>query len=164
MKGQKDILLDRLRGGEPVSRSQQMKLTLLLSLPAILAQSASVLMQYIDAGMVGRLGANPSASIGLIITSTWIMSGFTAGACSGFSVQVAHLCGASDFKNARVVLRQGLSAVLFLGIFLAVLGIGISGALPRWLGGSPEIVEDASRYFRISSTTSSRSRYSGMTL
>lgn len=149
MKGQKDILLDRLRGGEPVSRSQQMKLTLLLSLPAILAQSASVLMQYIDAGMVGRLGANPSASIGLIITSTWIMSGFTAGACSGFSVQVAHLCGASDFKNARVVLRQGLSAVLFLGIFLAVVGIGISGALPSWLGGSPEIVEDASRYFRI---------------
>ena len=82
MKGQKDILLDRLRGGEPVSRSQQMKLTLLLSLPAILAQSASVLMQYIDAGMVGRLGANPSASIGLIITSTWIMSGFTEPAIS----------------------------------------------------------------------------------
>lgn len=147
--GQKDILLGKLRNGEPVSKTQQMKLTLMLSLPAIMAQSASVLMQYIDTGMVGHLGANPSASIGLITTSTWILGGFTAGACSGFSVQVAHLCGANDFKSARVVMRQGLGAVFFLGLFLALLGIGISGALPRWLGGSPEIVEDATRYFRI---------------
>ena len=147
--GQKDILLERLRTGESVSKPQQMKLTLLLSLPAILAQSASVLMQYIDAGMVGRLGANPSASIGLITSSTWILGGFTAGACSGFSVQIAHLCGANDFKSARVVLRQGLSAVFFLGLFLALFGIGISGSLPRWLGGGPEIVGDATRYFRI---------------
>ena len=149
LKGQKDIFLERLRNGDPVSRTQQMKLSLMLSLPAILAQSASVMMQYIDTGMVGHLGANPSASIGLITTSTWIFAGFTAGACSGFSVQVAHLCGASDFKNARVVLRQSLSAVFLLGLFLAILGISISGSLPRWLGGSPEIVGDAARYFRI---------------
>ena len=148
-EGKKDILLARLRNGEPVSRIQQMELALMLSLPAILAQSASVLMQYIDTGMVGRLGANPSASIGLITTSTWILGGFTAGACSGFSVQVAHLCGASDFKNARVVMRQSLGGVFLLGLFLALLGIGISGSLPRWLGGSPEIVADATRYFRI---------------
>ena len=149
LKGQKDIFLERLRNGDPVSRTQQMKLSFMLSLPAILAQSASVMMQYIDTGMVGHLGANPSASIGLITTSTWIFAGFTAGACSGFSVQVAHLCGASDFKNARVVLRQSLSAVFLLGLFLAILGICISGSLPRWLGGSPEIVGDAARYFRI---------------
>ena len=149
LKGQKDIFLERLRNGDPVSRPQQMKLSFMLSLPAILAQSASVMMQYIDTGMVGHLGANPSASIGLITTSTWIFAGFTAGACSGFSVQVAHLCGASDFKNARVVLRQSLSAVFLLGLFLAILGICISGSLPRWLGGSPEIVGDAARYFRI---------------
>ena len=149
LKGQKDIFLERLRNGDPVSRTQQMKLSFMLSLPAILAQSASVMMQYIDTGMVGHLGANPSASIGLITTSTWIFAGFTAGACSGFSVQVAHLCGASDFKNARVVLRQSLSAVFLLGLFLAILGISISGSLPRWLGGSPEIVGDAARYFRI---------------
>ena len=149
LKGQKDIFLERLRNGDPVSRTQQMKLSFMLSLPAILAQSASVMMQYIDTGMVGHLGANPSASIGLITTSNWIFAGFTAGACSGFSVQVAHLCGASDFKNARVVLRQSLSAVFLLGLFLAILGICISGSLPRWLGGSPEIVGDAARYFRI---------------
>lgn len=128
---------------------QQIKLALLLSLPAILAQTCSVLMQYIDAGMVGRLGANPSASIGLIASSTWIMGGFTAGACSGFSVQVAHLCGAKDYKGARSVMRQGLTTVFFIGLLLAAIGISLSGPLPVWLGGGNEIIGDASKYFLI---------------
>ena len=148
-ESRKDILLAMIRGGRQMTIRQQIMLAVLLSLPAILAQTSSMLMQYIDAGMVGRLGANPSASIGLISTSTWILGGFTAGACSGFSVQVAHLCGAKDFKGARAVLRQGLTSVLILSLILATIGIALSGPLPRWLGGSPEIVSDASKYFLI---------------
>ena len=148
-KGQKDILLGMIRNGQGMTFRQQLSLAVMLSLPAILAQMSSMLMQYIDTGMVGRLGANPSASIGLIATSTWIMGGFTAGACSGFSVQVAHLCGAKDFKEARSVLRQGLTSVLIMSLFLSSIGMAISGPLPRWLGGGPEIIRDATRYFFI---------------
>ena len=147
--GRKDILLGMIRGGQEMSVRQQLQLAVMLSLPAILAQTSSMLMQYIDAGMVGRLGANPSASIGLIAPSTWIMTGFTAGACSGFSVQVAHLCGAKDFKGARSVLRQGLTSVLIISLILSAIGIAISGPLPHWLGGGPEITSDASGYFLI---------------
>ena len=148
-KGLKDELLGLVRNGEAMTLGQQVRLAFMLSLPAILAQMSSMLMQYIDTGMVGRLGANPSASIGLISTSTWILGGFTAGACSGFSVQVAHLCGAKDFKGARAVLREGLTSVLTLSFFLAAIGIALSAPLPGWLGGSPEIISDASRYFLI---------------
>ena len=148
-KGQKDELLGMIREGRDLRLGQQVRLAFMLSLPAILAQTSSMLMQYIDTGMVGRLGANPSASIGLIATSTWILGGFTAGACSGFSVQVAHLCGANDFKGARRVLREGLSSVLILSFLLAGIGIALSGPLPRWLGGGPEIIADASKYFLI---------------
>ena len=148
-ESRKDILLGMIRGGLQMSVRQQIQLALMLSLPAILAQTSSMLMQYIDAGMVGRLGANPSASIGLISTSTWILGGFTAGACSGFSVQVAHLCGAKDFKGARAVLRQGLTSVLILSFILSAIGICLSSPLPRWLGGGPEIISDASKYFFI---------------
>lgn len=148
-ESRKDILLGMIRGGLQMSVRQQIQLALMLSLPAILAQTSSMLMQYIDAGMVGRLGANPSASIGLISSSTWILGGFTAGACSGFSVQVAHLCGAKDFKGARAVLRQGLTSVLILSFILSAIGICLSSPLPRWLGGGPEIISDASKYFFI---------------
>ena len=48
----------------------QLAEVLRLSLPAILTQITTIVMQYIDSAMVGRLGANASAAIGLVSTST----------------------------------------------------------------------------------------------
>ena len=149
MKENKDILLGRIRDGLPLAKGQRVRLTLLLCGPAILAQVASVLLQFIDASMVGSLGANPSASIGLVSTSTWIFMGFAMAAAQGFSVQVAHLIGSNDFEGARKVLRQGLSSVILFSIFLSLAGQAIAGPLPHWLGGSAEITDDATGYFTI---------------
>ena len=148
-KESKDFLLGLVRDGEEISIPRQLRLMVMLSLPAILAQFSSVMMQYIDAGMVGRLGAGPSASIGLVSTSTWIMYGFATAVCSGFSVQVAHLFGSKDFKGARSMFRQGLTTVMVFGLLLGVFGMAISQKLPFWLGGSADIASDASAYFLI---------------
>ncbi|MBR3485651.1 MAG: MATE family efflux transporter, partial [Bacteroidales bacterium] len=94
MSATKDSLLNDIRCGAPLSLEQRVRLTLLLSGPAILAQLASVLLQFIDASMVGSLGAGPSASIGLVSTSTWLCNGFCIALAQGFSVQVAHRIGA----------------------------------------------------------------------
>lgn len=148
MSESKDILLGRIRNGQPLALGQQVRLTLLLCGPAILAQLASVLLQFIDASMVGSLGANPSASIGLVSTTTWIFGGFAMATSQGFSVQVAHLIGSNDFAGARKVLRQGLASVIFFSLFLSLAGLAIAGPLPHWLGGSPDITDDATGYFR----------------
>ena len=149
MKESKDELLGLIRNRLPMTEGQQFRLAMLLAIPAILAQISSVLMQYIDASMVGHLGANPAASIGLVSTSTWIMNGFFMAVMSGFSVQVAHKCGAKDFEAARSLLRKGLLTVFIFTCLLASCGIAISRNLPIWLGGSAEIVGDASLYFMI---------------
>jgi len=149
MRDNKDSLLAMVRDGGQLTTGQQVRLTMLLSFPAILAQISSVMMQYIDASMVGSLGANPSAAIGLVASSTWIFGGFVMGAASGFSVQIAHFCGSKDFGSARNIMRKGLTSLLAFGILLALTGWLISGKLPIWLGGSPEINEDASGYFSI---------------
>ena len=148
MAESKDILLGRIRNGEPLAVGQQVRLTLMLCVPAILAQLASVLLQFIDASMVGSLGAKPSASIGLVSTTTWIFMGFAMATSQGFSVQVAHLIGSNDFEGARRVLRQGLTSVILFSLFLSLAGLAIADPLPRWLGGSPDINDDASAYFR----------------
>ena len=72
MSATKDVLLNDIRSGASLGFRERVRLTLLLSGPAILAQFASVLLQFIDASMVGSLGAGPSASIGLVSTSTWL--------------------------------------------------------------------------------------------
>lgn len=124
-----------------------------LSIPAILTQITTVAMQYIDSAMVGHLGENASAAIGLVSTSTWLMSGVGTAISAGFSVQVAQYIGANESHNARRVIRHGFVTALIAAVFLAVLGSFISSPLPRWLGGEEILWKDASAYFLVYAIT-----------
>ncbi len=142
-------LLALIRDGHPMDFRTQLRLTALLSVPAIVAQLSSIAMQYIDASMVGSLGANASASIGLVSTTTWLFWGVLSAAGTGFSVQVAHLIGSGDFEKARKVVRQAFASVLIFSTVIALSGVAISPFLPVWLGAEEIIHRDASRYFLI---------------
>ncbi len=142
-------LLALIRDGHPMDFRTQLRLTALLSVPAIVAQLSSIAMQYIDASMVGSLGANASASIGLVSTTTWLFWGVLSAAGTGFSVQVAHLIGSGDFEKARKVVRQAFASLLIFSTAIALSGVAISPFLPVWLGAEEIIHRDASRYFLI---------------
>lgn len=144
---------DRIRNDALDRRSHLLRLILSLSFPAIMAQLSGILMEYIDAAMVGSLGAEASASIGLVATSTWLFYGLCSSAAMGFTVQVAHLLGAGKEAQARHVLRQGLLATVSFSLLLALAGIAVSGPLPHWLGGSDGVRGPASIYFLIFSAT-----------
>lgn len=148
-ESKKDILLAKIRNGSPVTRTQQFHLAALLSVPAIMVQLSSIIMQYIDASMVGQLGANDSASIGLVAASLWLFSGICNAATAGFSVQVAHLIGAKKNQEAKDVFRQSITCILIFSATLSAIGMAISGHLPVWLRGSEEIRESASTYFLL---------------
>lgn len=128
-------LLARVREGRFMTLGEQLRLTLQLSVPAIMAQLSSIVMQYIDAAMVGSLGANASASIGLVSTTTWLFSGLCSAAATGFSVQVAHALGAGDMQRARGILRQALVVVGIFGILWGMTGMGISRFFAGVAGG-----------------------------
>ena len=120
-----------------------------LSLPAILTQVTTIAMQYIDSAMVGALGANASAAIGLVSSSTWLLNGVTYAVAAGFSVQVAHHIGGENEKGARDVVRHGLVTALFAAGLLCLLGLALSRPLPLLLGGGPEIQGSATAYFMM---------------
>ena len=143
----KDQLLSLIREGGKLDAMSQIKLTALLSFPSMMAQMVHIMMQYIDASMVGSLGASASASIGLVSTTIWLFGSLCAAASVGFYVQVAHKIGANDFAGAREVLRQSLPSCLSFALVLGCIGAGISGFLPHWLGGGEDICHDASLYF-----------------
>ena len=141
--------LDTILKKEEVSQAEKIRLVLSLSLPAILAQLTTIAMQYIDAGMVGSLGADATAAIGLVSSSTWLVGGSCIGISAGFYVQAAQLIGAGREREAENVFRQGLTAVIAAGLFISAVGVSISGLVPRWLGGEEAILSDASGYFLI---------------
>lgn len=149
IKSGTEELLAMIRDGRTMTAAQKVRLAVMLSVPSVVAQLSSIVMQYIDASMVGSLGADASASIGLVSTTTWLFGGLVSAAASGFSVQVAHRIGASDMDGANRVMRQGVVAVLVFSLVIAAIGAAISFSLPQWLGGAEEIRHDASLYFLI---------------
>lgn len=142
-------LLDKVRNNGTLTFKERLMLTAQLSAPAIVAQVSSIVMQFIDASMVGHLGADASASIGLMSTSTWLFWGLCSAAATGFSVQVAHCIGAGRYYEARSVLRQAITATMIFGLLIMTVGVAISGPLPRWLGGGDDITANSSVYFLI---------------
>ena len=82
-------LFSLIRNGAQLNVWDQIELVWRLSLPAIFAQISFVMVQYIDAAMVGHLGANPAASIGLVSSSLWLVWGIITSVTAGFTVQVA---------------------------------------------------------------------------
>ena len=144
-----ELLLSYIREGRPMTGREKLALITQLSIPSILAQISATVMFFIDASMVGHLGAKASASIGLVETTGWLIGGLSHAASLGFSVQVAHFIGANDFEAARRVLRQSLICCLIWALLMSTISIGIAPFLPYWLGGSPDIAHDASLYFAI---------------
>lgn len=144
-----EVLLSYIRDGKTMTQGEKLRLIVSLSIPSILAQISATVMFFIDASMVGHLGAKATAAIGLVETTTWLLGGLASAANMGFSVQVAHFIGANDFKAARRVLRQSLVCCLLWSLMLSLASIAVHSYLPYWLGGSEEIAHDASLYFMI---------------
>ncbi len=113
----------------------------------MMAQLSSIMMQYIDAAMVGRLGADNSASVGLVSTSLWLFWGICSAVTMGFSVQVAHSIGAGEQERARRILRQAITSCLVFSIIISAVGGAIAFPLPRWLGGEEQVCREAGIYF-----------------
>ena len=112
-----------------MTRKELVLLTVRLALPAILAQVSSVVMQFADSAMVGRMGAVDSAAIGLIGSSSWLINSVTMSLGTGFMVQVAHRIGAQEARKARDVVKHGLLFSLAFCLLMTVFAEAIRDQL-----------------------------------
>ena len=98
----------RMRQGEDIPLSDTARIALALSIPSILEQLVVTAMEYIDAAMVGHIGAEATAAIGIVSSSTWLLHGILVGLYTAFSIQIAQYLGADRQQDARGVLRQSM--------------------------------------------------------
>lgn len=144
-----EALMASIRNGLPMTQREKLNLIVGLSIPSILAQITNVMMFFIDTSMVGHLGAEASASIGLVESTTWLLGSVMGASAMGFSVMVAHFIGANDFVKARQVLRHAFVCGLVFASALALMGVAVHASLPFWLGGKADIAPAASNYFLV---------------
>ena len=145
-------LIGKIRSGESFTRAEELALVIRLSIPAILAQFANVLMQYIDAAMVGNLGAVEAAAVGIVSSTIWLFWGLGSAGITGYSVLASQEIGAKSYPTARKLLRQGITVAVATGAILGAVGLMISPWLPGFLGaggrrraGRHEILRDLHR-------------------
>ncbi len=138
-----------MRENKKISLKTQLMLVIFLSVPAIFEQLVSTAMSYIDTAMVGSLGYQATAAIGVVASTTWLFGGIATSCALGFSVQVAQYLGADRKKDARNVVCQGMLFNLLFGLLLGVIIIILSFFLPSWLGADVSIQKDATYYLAI---------------
>lgn len=142
-------LLGRIAKGQPFTWGELLLLTWQLSVPAIMAKITTVMMQYIDASMVGMIGSEAAAAIGLVNSTTWLIGGVCFAMSMGYTIQLAHAIGAGEDVKARSLVRHGLWAVFAFSLVMGAGSALFSDRLPYYLGGTAEIAGDAAVYLGI---------------
>ena len=144
MRGRSD-LLDLMDKRVPV-----WKLILLLAWPAIVEQVLLTIVNYVDTAMVGSIGVEAMAAVGVNLSTLWMLNGLMSAVGVGYSVLMARRIGEGRTEEAREVIRQAVLAICVLGALLtAAVVFVIAPNLPLWMGAAPDIVPLASGYLRI---------------
>lgn len=135
---------------KPLFQNKEMIITVFaLAWPSIVEQALQTLVQYADSAMVGRIGAEASAAVGLTTTVTWLINGPFFAMGIGVLAYIASSIGAQKYEKAKIAAVQSIIITIILGIAVGILMLSISPFLPKWLGAAPEIQRDASIYFGI---------------
>lgn len=120
-----------------------------LAWPAIVQEGLNVVVSYADTAMVGALGANASAAVGLTTSVVWLVTSLAIGFGTGVLAVCAQADGAGDKQRMQRAGQQALFLTLIVGSILTAICLLCSPYLPVWLGADEAIHADASAYFTI---------------
>ncbi|MEG2143843.1 MAG: MATE family efflux transporter, partial [Oscillospiraceae bacterium] len=99
--------------------------------------------------MVGSLGSDATAAVGIVLPLMWLVNGLCAAISTGFSVMVAHAIGAENMAKASSATSKSIFASALLGGGIGMLGLLFYRQMPLWMGAKPETAGLASSYFAI---------------
>lgn len=111
-----------------------------LAWPSVVQEALSVVVTYVDTAMVGSLGANASAAVGLTGSVGWLVSSIAIAFGIGILAVCAQSVGANDSNKVQKAGQQALFMTLIVGSLLTVICIAISPVLPTWLGDRKSVV------------------------
>ena len=122
---------------------------LLLSVPTVIEEIMSTLLQYVDTAMVGRLGEQATAAVSTTTTVTWLVSCLPYAVAAAIMALVSRECGANHPDQTRRFTGVGFLLAIAVGAFLTVLCLILSPVIPKWMGADEKVQAAASSYFAI---------------
>ena len=126
------------------------KRILALAIPSLGALIAEPLFLLTDTAMVGHLGAEALASLGLASTILTTVIGLLIFLAYATTPIVARRLGSGNRSGAISAGIDGLWLALGLGVVLGILGYAITPLVVSWFGATSEVSAGAVAYLTIS--------------
>lgn len=149
---EKDSATNETKYGETTVKSVLITL-ITLSIPTILEEIMSTLIQYVDTAMVGRLGEKATAAVSTTTTINWLIHSIPAAVAVAVLAIAAKAMGAGDIERLKRISGQAILLAFSLGAVTELVAIGLSPYIPVWMGAAEDIQAAASEYFCILSLT-----------
>jgi len=122
-----------------------------LALPIIFANILQSAYQLIDTFWLGRIGADAVAAVSLSFPLLFLVLSIGAGLTLAGTVMVARYQGAGNQKLVDFSSSQSVFLIFLTSILLAIVSYFAAGPLMKVIGAGPDIIEDSTTYFEVSS-------------
>jgi len=120
-----------------------------IALPIIGGMVSQNIMNLVDTAMVGSLGKEALAAVGLASFATILSQAFLTGLSSGVQTMAARRKGEGKLSELAMPLNGGLACALLLGIPTAAVIWMLAPYLFGFLNDDPEVVKLGVPYWRI---------------
>ncbi|MDP6612527.1 MAG: MATE family efflux transporter [Candidatus Hydrothermarchaeota archaeon] len=129
-------------------RNKKRRKILALAWPAVLANLMYTVVSLVDLIMVGSLGAEAVAAVGLGGLLIWISYGVMASVATGTTALVARFIGAREKRDSEKVLTQSFVLVAGFSIFITVAALMYSEKILAFIGTERAVAELGGVYLR----------------
>ncbi|KXG74488.1 Multidrug resistance protein MdtK [Fervidicola ferrireducens] len=119
-----------------------------LAWPVVIEQALATLSQVADMAMVGRLGAEAVAAVGLSMHPFFLLNALIMGISVGTTALAARAVGSGDREKAGRVTGQSVIAALLIGFILVILAFVNSFKIMIYMGAEPSVRPLGSNYLR----------------
>lgn len=132
-----------------IKSNQFYKTLLLIALPVALQNLITASLNMVDTMMIGRLGEEAIAAVGMANQLFFLFNLICFGICSGGAIFIAQYWGKKDIPNIRAVMGFILVAVSLCGAVFTVIALGFPGAVMMVFDAEPQVKQLGVTYLRI---------------
>lgn len=127
---------------------------LLLALPIIGENLLQVAVGAVDTLLVGRLGADAIAGVGIAFETVFLIIAILSAVTIGATVLVSQAIGADNRERANELARQAISWGIALAIPLSILGYALAPRAIAIFRVEPDVAANAVEYLQITAACS----------
>ena len=129
-------------------RRERLTAILALGLPLVGGMSSQTLFNLVDTAMVGRLGTDALAAVGIAGFASFMCGAFVMGVSAGVQAMAARRKGEGRDEETAVPLNGGLALVLVIAVPLSLVLFAVAPELLALLNDDPAVLAHGGPYFQ----------------